>query len=83
MGYWVDRDADAITLPAPLVPGATTELRFAVGVRGAAGRRAALGETGDVFMIALLVSAGRRVRRRRGWHTRPYRGTRIYMGLRV
>ena len=70
-----------ITLPVPLLPGATTELRFAWAFEVPPDGAPRSGSTGDVFMIAYWYPQVAVYDDVNGWHTDPYMGNaEFYMG---
>lgn len=81
MGYWIDATRMRVTLPAPLLPGATTELRFAWAFEVPPDGAPRSGSTGDVFMIAYWYPQVAVYDDVNGWHTDPYMGNaEFYMG---
>src|SRR5690606_25990091 len=82
MGYWIDATRMRVTLPAPLLPGATTELRLAWAFEVPPDGAPRSGSTGDVFMIAYWYPQVAVYDDVNGWHTDPYMGNaEFYMGF--
>ena len=81
VGYWVDATRMRVTLPTPLLPGATTELRLAWAFEVPPDGAPRSGSTGDTFMIAYWYPQVAVYDDVNGWHTDPYMGNaEFYMG---